>query len=149
MNKKRTALFWKRVTKGPGCWTHSGSLGSHGYPQATGPDGRSQPAARVALVIAGVELKPGMMALHDCDNQRCVRVGKGHVYAGTHQQNMDDTVRRARHSRRHFTNRQAAAIRASSESQRALAAKYGVTQRTIWMIKHGHTYYPHPRKRAG
>lgn len=37
--------FWKRVTKTDACWTHGGSVASHGYPQAT-LSGRSQPAHR-------------------------------------------------------------------------------------------------------
>lgn len=81
------------------------------------------------------------MALHDCDNKRCVRVGGGHVYVGTHRDNMDDTVRRKRHAgRRKFTDKQAEQIRRSLETTLALARLYGVDSNTIRHIRQGKTY---------
>lgn len=42
----------------------------------------------------GRDLLPGMYALHTCDNRACV--SEDHLYEGTHQDNMDDMVRRGR-----------------------------------------------------
>lgn len=42
----------------------------------------------------GRKIKPGYMALHTCDIRHCVN--EDHLYEGTHQDNMDDMVRRGR-----------------------------------------------------
>jgi hypothetical protein len=129
-------LFWSHVFKTPdGCWKWTASVGSHGYGNAF--DGRKvRTAHRWSFEIHFGPVPDGMFVLHRCDDKRCVR--PEHLYAGTHQQNMDDTVRRARHrSRWKLTPEQAREIRASAEPSRAIARRLGVAQKTIQLIRRG------------
>lgn len=84
--------FWAKVDKrGPAeCWPWLGSKL---------PDGRGQiwdgsrliSAPRAALILAGRD--PGALdALHknECHNPNCVN--EAHLYAGTHQRNMQDAI---------------------------------------------------------
>lgn len=53
------------------------------------------PVPRVILKNKlGREIQPGYFACHDCDTPRCVN--PGHIYEGTHQDNMDDRRKRGR-----------------------------------------------------
>jgi hypothetical protein len=76
--------------------------------------------------------------LHRCDNKMCVR--PSHLYSGSHQENMDDVSRSRNHPKRRLTQAEAEEIRASDEAQRTLAKRYGVSQKAVWMVKHGITY---------
>lgn len=135
---ERTAeLFWSRVTKTDGCWTHSGSLGSHGYPQATGFGRYSEPAHRVSWLIHHGSIPAGLFVCHRCNNRLCVR--PDHLYVGTHKQNMDDMAR-VGHPRRKLTEDNVREIRSSRDASTRLAARMGVTQRVVWMVRQGLTY---------
>lgn len=136
----RIDAFWSRVTVGPGCWEHSGSVGSHGYPQATHPStGKSVPAHQVGwLVQSGYEARP-MFVLHECNNKKCVRAGHGHLYLGDHVKNMDDMAK-AGHPRRKLSDADVRRIRSSRLPQRQLAACLGVSQRSISNVQKFVTY---------
>ena len=43
---------------------------------------------RYALALAAGKLAAGVLALHQCDNPICVRVGEQHIIAGTQGENM-------------------------------------------------------------
>jgi hypothetical protein len=128
--------FWKRVTKTDACWTHGGSVASHGYPQAT-LRGRSQPAHRVSWMIHHGPIPAGTMVLHRCNNKLCVH--PDHLYLGDHRQNMDD-VCRAGHPSRKLTEADVGRVRSSRDTNRALAESMGVNQRVIHQIRSGRTY---------
>lgn len=134
-----TERFWMRVTKSDGCWTHSGSLGSHGYPQATSVTGKgwSEPAHRVSWMIHNGTIPDGLFVCHRCNNRLCVR--PDHLYLGTHKQNMDDMAR-AGHPNRRLTNEDAEMIRQSTDTQVSLAKRFGLHPRSIANIKRGITY---------
>jgi len=56
------------------------------------------PASRLALEVAlGAILPDDTLALHHCDNPKCV--GPLHLYPGTHADNMADMVRRGRNKK--------------------------------------------------
>lgn len=130
--------FLSRVTVADGCWEHSGSLGSHGYPQATdGTKGWSGTAHRIGWKLLVGPIPPGLFVCHKCNNRRCVR--PSHLYVGTHKQNMDDMAR-AGHTQRKLTREMVLTIRASSETHLALARRFGVTPRVIWAVRRGRTY---------
>jgi hypothetical protein len=61
------------------------------------------------------------------------------LYDGDHVQNMDDMAK-VGHVRRKLTNNQARQVSESSESDAAMALRFGVSQRAIWNIRHGITY---------
>lgn len=133
-------LFWRRVTKSDdadGCWTHSGSLGSHGYPQATGFKGRSEPAHRVSWYIHNGAAEDGLFVCHRCNNRMCVR--PDHLYAGTHKQNMDDMARTG-HPNRKLRYADVQAARASGLPQRVIADALGVSQKAVQLFMAGVTY---------
>lgn len=131
------ALLLSRVTEGPECHVHSGSKGSHGYPQATGPQGYSGPAHRMRWLLEVGEIPAGTMVLHNCNNKRCVRLD--HLRLGSHIENMDD-VSRAGHPRRKLSNEDAVFIRLSGLPIRQLARRFGVSQRLIHGVVRGLTY---------
>lgn len=125
--------FWSRVTIGDGCWNHSGSLSSSGYPQF-----RNTLAHRASWEFANGPISKGVFICHKCNNKKCVR--PDHLYAGTHKQNMDDVAKTMSHPKRKLTSCEVAEIRSSSESQRTLARRYGVSQRSIWDVIRRNTY---------
>lgn len=137
MNEKHVAIFWSKMTIGDGCWTHRGSKGSHGYPQATWGK-RSEPAHRVAWEITNGAVPNGAFVCHHCDNKSCAR--PSHLYLGTHKENMRDMRVRERNTRK-VTRAQAALIRDDKRAQRVIADEYGVHQATVWNIKHGRTHF--------
>jgi len=98
----RTAdSFWSRVdvvAKGH-CWNWQGSVSAR-TPNGGGGYGtlkwnrRYWYAHHVAFVLTHGPIPEGAMILHHCDNRICCN--PDHVYAGTHQNNMDDMKRRGR-----------------------------------------------------
>ncbi len=129
--------FWRRVALGDDCWEWTGPPGSHGYGQSMREDKSITTAPRMAFELSRGHA-PEHFVCHTCNNKMCVR--PSHLYDGTHRQNMDDIARGKYHPKRKLTSEQAACIKASGGTQRALAAKHGVTQQAIWAIKKGLTY---------
>jgi len=131
---------WIPVTES-GCWLWTGATYNSGYGQIKTPY-KSYRAHRVALMLAGVELKDDDLALHKCDNKLCVN--PDHLYAGTHQDNMDDATSRGRrvcgekHHSSKLTADDVSAIRAQFEngvSTVQVAKQYGICQATAYEIK--------------
>ena len=129
--------FWKRVTRGPECWQHSGRPGSHGYAQATGWAGKTMLAHRLGWEIQVGPIPKGLWVLHRCNVKTCVR--RTHLYLGTHSDNMDD-VARVGHPRRKLTEAAVRHIRSCASTQSALAARYGVDQAVISSVRRRRTY---------
>lgn len=105
----------------------------------------------------------GKMLCHHCDNAGCVN--PGHMYVGTHADNMRDMAERKRahfaqkpdrgravgralggsntwskgegNGRAKLTADQARAIRESADSMRSLARRFGISDRTVKRIKVG------------
>lgn len=124
-----------------GCWLWIGATYNSGYGQIKTPK-KSFRAHRVALMLSGVNLQDDQLALHKCDNKLCVN--PDHLYAGTHQENMDDANERKRrvcgekHHSSKLTADDVSAIRkrlANGETQIAIAKEYGIHQSTVYEIK--------------
>lgn len=91
----------------------------------------------------GRPIKPGMYACHTCDYPTCVN--PNHLYEGTHQDNVNDAVRRDRHKRgdrgaSKLTSTEILHIResvAAGAKSRDMAALYGVTEGLVSGIVRG------------
>lgn len=143
--------FWSKVDKSGECWVWIGARFQNRWGKPTYGmcvvQGKVRTAHRYSWEIANGPIPPGLMVLHSCDNQRCVR--PDHLSLGTHRQNMDEAVVRGsmrrgseQHSAR-LTSDDVRAIRlrlASGDHQRAIASAYGVTQAAIHFINIGRTW---------
>lgn len=153
------ARFWKYVdqTSDPdGCWLWTGGL-RRGYGRFSLRLGQPVPAHRYAYEQINGVIPDGMFVLHRCDVRGCVR--PSHLYAGTHEENMNDRADRGRtasgirhgihihpervprgesHHATKMTRAQVDQMRlryaAGGITQSALAREYGVTQPTVGNI---------------
>jgi hypothetical protein len=137
--------FWEKVRVSDdvdACWDWTGSAGNSGYGTFFGDDKRFWGAHRWAWFDSNGEIPDGMFVCHSCDNKLCCN--PGHLFLGTHQDNMDDMCSKDRGGRAKVTNIQARNIRQRYElglgTQAALAREYHVTQASIWKIVQGGTH---------
>lgn len=140
-----TADFWGKVEKTEGCWIWKGAAKqSEGYGFFT-VNGRQQYAHRYAWELEHGPVQGGLLVLHQCDNPACVRAS--HLFLGTHQDNVDDCIRKGRrryvrgeaHPIAKLTASKVAEIRyrvGAGESQRRLAIEFGVHPMTVSEIVH-------------
>ncbi len=148
--------FWPKVDmRAPGeCWPWTGRLGNGGgagygkfrMGRAGSP---SVSPMRVAYELAtGATAPAGMHVCHKCDNRACCN--PRHLFIGTCAENTYDRHAKGRdargegHGRSKMTDASVAALRAEwaacPSDQRALAAKYGVSQATVWNILNRNTW---------
>lgn len=134
--------FWSYVQPEPntGCWLWGGPESGDGYGTFYA-QGRVYRAHRAAYTLF-VGDPAGLLICHRCDTPLCVN--PGHLYAGTHADNVRDCVRRGRnhiargtqHGNAKLTPEQVRSIRNDRESFQAdLADAYGVSQSLISLIK--------------
>lgn len=119
------------------CWHSTYSLDQWGYARMFIKDKKqSIPRLMYKYIHGSIPLdKP--LVLHQCDNPKCCN--PMHLYAGTHQDNMNDMVNRNRskvpcgeqHCRSKLTEEQVKEIRASKETNIALGKRFNVTNATI------------------
>ena len=82
----------------------------------------------------------GLNVLHRCDSPPCRNID--HLFLGTDADNMVDKVAKGRHPRGEryanakLTEARVRNIRASSMQSRGLAAKYGVSENLISLVRH-------------
>lgn len=123
------------------CWAWTGAKCSGGYGRFF-LLGKARKASRVAFELANGPIPDGLFVLHRCDNRACVN--PSHLYAGTHQQNMDDRNSRGRASggsmpgeKHPMAKLRDADIQviverlARGETQREVAAAFGVSRAVI------------------
>jgi len=132
--------FWARVSIcAPNeCWKWNGYFKITGYGVAY--DGkRLMGAHRLAYILRNGAVAKGVECRHTCDNRACVN--PAHIVLGTHSENMEDMVTRARSCRGEnkpdakLTEDAVKAIRArfgaGGITKAALAREYGVCADTI------------------
>ena len=147
--------FWERVAKGSldECWEWTGNRNIRtGRPYIhVGPQNRL--ANRVAWELAYGDIPAGMDVLHTCDNIGCMNNVK-HLFLGTPLDNSRDMVAKGRSlkgrtwpsTRRHahamLTVNQAQHIRrvGTHANRQELAAKFGVSERTIRSVIYGESW---------
>ena len=143
---KLSPTAWKRflaktkITEG--CWLWTGTFGTRGYGQfRPGRAAEGQVGAhRAAWAIFFGEFDQKLFVLHRCDTPACVN--PAHLFLGTHQDNMQDMTQKGRHPRGNakLSPADVDAIRASTDSHRALARRFGVNEATVRFVRKGATH---------
>lgn len=104
-------------------------------------NGKTAYAHRVAYEIANGPFPKEAFVMHSCDNRKCVN--PAHLSLGTFDENMADMVEKkrqahgAKNSRAKLTPDQVRAIRSEVGTHKEIAARYGVVQPLISMIRSG------------
>ena len=131
--------FLSKVNKLPkGCWEYFEFKTDRGYGQfwMLGANWR---AHRASYILHKGEIPDGMFVLHECDNPSCVN--PDHLKLGTHQDNMNDKVKRDRqmkgnkHWAYRFTEEMKKHIATLPGPQRLIAKQFNTTQSQIWRIR--------------
>ncbi len=148
-SRKEELRFWKKVHIGQGkyledgCWNWTaGTVGKvYGYFNSAGS---MHYAHRIAWTLTKGPIPKGeghhgTCVLHKCDNRLCVR--PSHLFLGSQADNLRDMAEKGRaakgsgNGQAKLTEEQVLEIRASSEAQRVLAARYGVSQTLVSKIR--------------
>lgn len=126
------------------CWEWQGYLKKDGYGYVMGDDGKNLLAHRVAYELSYGEMIKGLLVCHKCDNPKCCN--PNHLFLGTHQDNMDDMVRKGRSARGKgktwkLSSDDVKVIRSrldNGDRSIDIARDFSVGKRTIIRIKNGH-----------
>lgn len=140
-------FFEKSRVASSGCWVWTAAAKA-GYGVFRHPTGKQVLAHRYAWESIRGPIPEGLMVLHRCGVALCVR--PSHLYLGTHAENMRDrdlhgrTVRGEADGNAKLTEEQVREIRARWTGERGqrgrLAAEYGVSPRTIYLVVTGETW---------
>lgn len=142
MKKPLEQRFWKHVRKGTNneCWLWIASTNEpNGYGQINDGTGKMITAHRYSWIIHNGVIPDGMQVCHRCDVRRCVN--PAHLFVGTQQDNLKDRgdKRRTQMGEKHYcaklSEKDVREIRSSTEYQRVLAERFGVSRSTIAMIQ--------------
>lgn len=144
--------FWASVDKTDGCWLWTALADEHGYGLRHW-QGRRQKAHRISWQLANGPIPDGLHVLHHCDTPGCVN--PGHLYLGTHADNMRDMAARgravggpgAKHGEAHHMAVLTEEIVVQARQRVAgggkvsqLAAEYGVNYTTLYHAVSGRTW---------
>lgn len=149
IDERTQTRFWPELGQ---CWEWTACRDSFGHGQLRIGKGRGRTiqAHRLSWIIDGRGDPGSLCVLHRCDLARCVR--PDHLFLGTRTDNAADKVRKGRQARGEILSvkrrgeRHAMAklsepdvheirrLCASGETQRSVAARFGVTQTTVGYI---------------
>ena len=149
--------FWSNVNASTEdvCWLWKDSLNADGYGSITVGGRENQrrlSAHRVAKTLAmGQEIPPDKILMHMCDNPPCCN--PEHLQIATHQENMDDMVRKKRSTAGNTHNAKVNweivdDIRSSPLKGKELSEKYKVSEGTISEIRNNHIWKEEKRPAA-
>ncbi len=146
--KKLEERFWEKVNiKGEDeCWEWKAYINIGGYGTFNFENKVETLAHRVAYEITKGKIEKGKIVMHTCDNRLCVN--PKHLRLGTHQDNMDDMVKKGRSFKRDMNGennynaklterdiREICLLYSSEKfTQQEIAEKIGVTQGNISLI---------------
>lgn len=139
------AHFWARVEKSATCWIWRGLVKRNGY-GCFYADGRLRGAHRVSWELTNGPIPPGLCVCHNCpdgDNPLCVN--PAHLFLGTVRENNRDRDRKGRTRTatkltEEMVREIVALLRGGTISQRSIAARFGVSDRTINCIASGRNW---------
>lgn|SRR6185312_43171 len=123
-----------------GCWLWLGATDKDGY----GVTFPNLPAHRESFERHKGTIPAGACVLHKCDTPQCVN--PDHLFLGSNAENTADKVRKgrqacgARNGASKLTASDVTVIRTSPRSLSALARQFGVTPRTISLIRQRKTW---------
>lgn len=127
-----------------GCWEWVGYYGSGGYGMMS-RDGKNQRAHRISYEAYKGHIPKGMVVRHTCDNPACIN--PDHLILGSQKDNVADREARGRRTvvgeaigTSKLTVEDVLAIRASTESLRVLADRYGIDPSNVWLIRTGKSW---------
>lgn len=132
-----------------GCWNWQRAIAANGYGHVR-ENQKTQTAHRRAYELKhGVSLTRDIDVCHKCDNRACVN--PDHLFLGTRRDNMQDCAAKGRTSRLYRTrgegqpgaklnNAAVLYIRQSSESLSALARRFGVSKKAVWLVRQRKTW---------
>lgn len=132
-----------------GCWLWSGACSPEGYGHIRDGDGRVSLTHRASYGLHKGAAPASAQVCHSCDTPACVN--PAHLFLGTNAENMADRNRKGRarggsnkgeaHPSATLTATDVARIRDLAESraqtQRAIAARFGITQGHVSGILNG------------
>ena len=136
--------FWDKVQKTTGCWVWTGTkTGGYGRIKIAGSTVLSH---RLSWEMANGAIPAGMNVLHRCDNPSCVN--PGHLFIGTHAQNMADMKFKGRayhasqelHPMAKLDSSRAREIflfANSGHTKASIARNFGITRRVVLQIQRG------------
>lgn len=140
-----------------GCWLWNAAVDKEGYGRFALDGHNPIGAHRAAWELFVGPIPIGMLVCHGCDTRHCVRVGPGHLFLGTHVDNMQDASRKGRvvvplksfssddtHQMAVLTNAEVRALRAVpasvTTSEVFRAGDYKVCYKTVWTARTGRTF---------
>jgi hypothetical protein len=90
--------FWAQVDRSGGpdaCWNWTGTVRADGY-GVFNLGMRLELAHRLALVLSGVDIPPGSIAMQICGNRLCCHADTHHLRVGTRSEQMTTRSRTRR-----------------------------------------------------
>lgn len=145
MDKTLIDKFWSKVDKSSECWIWIAGKGRRGTGKFMSGlrAGYTSIASRFSYILHYGEISEELMVCHKCDNPACVN--PQHLFLGTHQDNMDDMVKKGRSPRNKPTlgktlksklsESQVRSIRSDGRKLKDIAKEYGVSFQLISRIR--------------
>lgn len=148
-----SCALWSRVDRRgvDECWPWTGPVGSHGYGAFSFSGELRTSHTAVAALETGRTGRVGsayLVAMHSCDNRRCCN--PSHISVAPQKVNLADARAKGRmpHTPPRGEKTRTAVlceadvrkIRASSDTNKALSQKYGITPSGIWRVRSRKTW---------